>query len=88
MKRFFFYFLSPTKKNWKHFLNYEKKLVKQQNTLLLDIFLDFYVNIFGDLYQYIKPSRTFNKKKYLESYNDSDFCFYRQVLCFLNKFIF
>lgn len=45
---------SRTQIDWKRYKNYEKKLNQQQNNKLTNIFIEFYVTLFGDLYEFIR----------------------------------
>ena len=45
---------SRTQVDWNRYKNYEKKLNQRQNNKLTNIFLEFYVTLFGDLYDFVR----------------------------------
>ncbi|CAF0739726.1 unnamed protein product [Brachionus calyciflorus] len=72
----------------------EESLIRKLNFKICDAFLEFYVNIFGDLTLFIKKqTKKFNKIAYLDTINEKDLPFYKQVIdssifgFFINSFI-
>jgi hypothetical protein len=67
----------------------EKDINNKLNIQISNAFLEFYVNIFGDVYSsiLIQANGTFNKKKYVESKSEKFQKFFEQVLYAQNLII-
>jgi hypothetical protein len=72
--------LSPTNVTWLSHRCRINSLKNDLNLKISEIFLEFLVETFGDLYSFIKTqTKSFNMKKYLDSQSKEDYSFYKQV---------
>ncbi|RNA08615.1 DENN domain-containing 3-like, partial [Brachionus plicatilis] len=72
---------SPTKFDNDLQKRFDKSIRDDYNSKIFDLFVEFYVEIFGDLTQFIKwQTKKFDKENYFNSVNESDLEFYKKVI--------